>query len=120
MMDALGFTRELKRMCTFYYDTEKGYCSDNCPARNLDCMSLDQPEEDIERIVEVVKLWSQENPRKTRQDLVLEQWPNAQVDNQGILFIYPCELDKTMHKKDEPCCKGCEECRAEFWGQGVN
>lgn len=119
-MDALGFTRELKRMCTFYYDTEKGYCSDNCPARNLDCMSLYQPEEDIERIVEVVKLWSQENPQKTRQDLVLEQWPNAQVDNQGILFIYPCELDKTMRRKDAPCCKGCEECRAEFWGQGVN
>lgn len=42
-MDALGFVRELKRMCRSYYDAEKGYCSDDCPAQNFDCMSLDQP-----------------------------------------------------------------------------
>ncbi len=118
-MDALGFTRELKRMCKFYYDAEKGYCSDNCPARNLDCMSLDQPEEDIERIIEVVKSWSQANPRKTRQDLILEQWPNAQTEF-GVLKICPrVVMGLNGWRKDG--CGGvlCVTCRRDFWSHEV-
>lgn len=60
-----------------------------------------------------------ENSSKTRVNVFLELYPNAQVDNQGIPFIYPCDLDKTMRRKDGPCYKGCEECRAEFWMQKV-
>lgn len=60
------------------------------------------------------------NIRRMRLSAFIEQWPNAQVDNQGILFIYPCEVDKTMCRKDGPCYKGCEECRAEFWTQEVD
>ena len=60
------------------------------------------------------------NIRRTRLSAFIEQWHNAQVDNQGIPFIYPCEVDKTMRRKDGPCYKGCEECRAEFWTQEVD
>ena len=60
-----------------------------------------------------------ENYQKIRMRAFLELYPNAQVDNQGIPFIYPCELDKTMRRKDDLCYVGCEECRAEFWRQKV-
>lgn len=54
------------------------------------------------------------NIRRTRLSAFIEQWSNAQVDNQGILFIYPCEVAETMRRKDGPCYRGCEEFRAEF------
>lgn len=60
------------------------------------------------------------NPHRTRLSAFIEQWPNAQVYNQGILFIYPYEVDKTMRRKDGPFYKGCEECRAEFWTKEVD
>ena len=66
-----------------------------------------------------IGLAKDENSTKTRLNVFLELYPNAQVDNQGIPFIYPCELDKTMRRKDGPCYIGCEECRAEFWTQEV-
>nr|DAK99525.1 MAG TPA: hypothetical protein [Caudoviricetes sp.] len=36
------------------------------------------------------------NLRRTRLSAFIEQWPNAQVDNQGILFIYPC-MEVNIH-----------------------
>lgn len=41
------------------------------------------------------KNWSAANPRKTRQDIFLKQWPNAPRDYDNILMINPCDLDLT-------------------------
>nr|DAG74401.1 MAG TPA: Sphingolipid Delta4-desaturase (DES) [Caudoviricetes sp.] len=116
-MDVLVFVRELKRMRKFYYDPEKGYCSDDCPAKNLDCMSLDQPEEDLERIVGVVEAWSATHPHKTRQRAFLKQYPNAKCVD-GIVAICPKMIDASLS------CPGradidCPNCRREFWMQEV-
>lgn len=118
-MDAVKFFKELRRICKFYRDEEQGYCSDNCPAHNLCCFSLDKLDDEAEELIASVEAWSNAPSSKTHQDVFMERWPNAQVDNQGILFIYPCDVDKTMRRKDGPCYKGCEECRAEFWAQEV-
>lgn len=118
-MDALGFVRELKRMCRSYYDAEKGYCSDDCPAQDFDCMSLDQPQEDIERIVKVVEKWSQENNRKTRQSVFLEQWSNAKVFVDGVLDFCPLELDECYPCQSTDIKMRCQSCRREFWMQEV-
>lgn len=116
-MDALEFIKELKRMCRSYYDPEKGYCADDCPAKNLDCMSLDQPQEDIERIVGVVEAWSAAHPRKTRQRAFLKQYPYAKCVD-GIVAICPKMIDASLS------CPGradidCPNCRREFWMQEV-
>lgn len=118
-MDALGFVRELKRMCRPYYDAEKGYCSDDCPAQNFDCMSLDQPQEDIERIVKVVEKWSKENQRKTRQDLVLEQWPNAEICSDNLFSACPKVFDTNFVCHFDFEHNTCNDCRREFWSQEV-
>lgn len=118
-MDALGFVRELKRMCRSYYDAEKGYCSDACPAQNFDCMSLDQPQEDIECIVKVVEKWSQENNRKTRQDLVLEQWPNAEICSDNVFSACPKVFDTNFVCHFDFEYNTCNDCRREFWSQEV-
>lgn len=70
-------------------------------------------------MVRLVEEWSAEHPRKTRQDLFLEQWPNAEIDCQGVIAIDPCDIDNTMRGKSGNCYyDDCDECRLEFWTQG--
>lgn len=122
-MEVKKFTRELKRMCNFYYDEEKGYCSDDCPAQNLDCMSLDQPESDIERVVEVVEAWSAAHSRKTRLDVFLEQHPEATLNALGVIPICPLKLIKN-HENSRRMCETpgntCDDCMQKFWSEEVD
>lgn len=117
-MDALEFIRERKRMCKFYYDEEKGYCPDKCPAHYLDCVSLDQPEENIKCIIGVVEAWSAFHPIKTRQSAFLEQHPKAKVDNQNVLCVCPAYIYSDMACSNTVGVS-CFDCRREFWLEEV-
>lgn len=115
-MDTMEFIKERKRMCKSFGNT----CT-KCPAKdkgNTCKFSATSGYEAAEQI-KLLEEWSSEHPCKTRLSVFKEQWPNANIDNQGIPFIYPCDVDKTIRRKDGPCYKGCEECRAEFWTQEV-
>lgn len=122
-MDALEFIRELKRMCKFYYDEEKGYCPNKCPAHCLDCMSLDQPEEDIERTVRVVEAWSAEHPHKTRQSVFLRQYPDTELDRFGVIQLCPASIFATYRDSNGECKTVeimCMDCRRGFWLKEVD
>lgn len=76
--------------------------------------------------VKVVEEWSAAHPRKTRQSVFLEQYPEARIDKTtGVLTICPAELTKEcMDDRGacgaysiEPCV--CEPCRREFWMREV-
>ena len=76
-MDAVEFIKERNRMCKSFGDG----CW-KCPAyKNSGCIAAFWEEE----IVPIVEKWSKENPRKTRQDVFLEQYPEAGTDTKGIL-----------------------------------
>ena len=64
-----------------------------------------------------MKEWAAAHPRKTRQSVFLEQWPEATLDKDGYLALDPCRLYKNMRKE----CAGklCADCYREFWGQEV-
>lgn len=103
-MDAVKFIEEHRRM---YKVTGK----------HLPTLAEGIPAEDV---VKEVEEWSAAHPRKTRQSVFLEQYPNAESDYQGIPIIDPCDVDKTMHGKDGDCYNGnCDDCRAKFWAQEV-
>lgn len=111
-MDALEFLKERKRMCNSY----KG--CDGCPLAESHCViSHVTSDEDCERIIVTVEQWSKEHPRKTRQSVFLEQWPNVAVSEDGVIKIRPCNLDVNARKG----CLGvtCDYCRREFWMQEV-
>ena len=111
-MDALEFLKERKRMCNSY----SGCC--DCPLRRIHCViNHATSDEDHERIVTAVEQWSKEHPRKTRQSVFLEQWPNVAVSEDGVIKIRPCNLDVNVKKG----CLGvnCDYCRHEFWMQEV-
>nr|DAH49294.1 MAG TPA: hypothetical protein [Caudoviricetes sp.] len=115
-MDALEFLRERKRMCKSF-----NRCSDGCPAWNGSCKleTGTDLECEADKQVEIVNKWAATHPRKTRQSVFLEQWPEAKrADN--ILAVCPKVLDMSL-----PCWiynnanVACEDCRREFWMQEV-
>lgn len=110
-MDALEFLMEHKRMCNAY----NGCC--DCPLVNHCSISSSASDDDNKKTVDVVEHWSKEHPRKTRQSVFLEQWPNVAVSEDGVIKIKPCNLDVNVKKE----CLGvtCDYCRREFWMQEV-
>lgn len=73
------------------------------------------PNEERERIITAVEQWSKEHPRKTRQSMFLEQFPEASISADGVLTIDSCKVEKSIK------CNGmdCARCRREFWMQEV-
>ena len=74
---------------------------------------------DIASVVQIVEKWSAEHPRKTRQSVFLEQWPNAIVEYE-VLTICP----KIVLGRENWMRKGCggvlcSDCRREFWLEEV-
>lgn len=79
-------------------------------------------EKSAEEIVREVEEWSAAHPRKTRQSVFLEQWPEAQIDDTDVLCVCPAVISPS-HRKDGGGClnihKKCANCRYEFWSQEV-
>ncbi len=72
-----------------------------------------------EQQINTVTVRAEQNPRKTRQEVFLEQYPNARLDSEGIICICPEEVYgdevKTLCVKS----KLCYDCRHKFWPQEV-
>ena len=116
-MDALEFIRERNRMCKSFGNGE-GCMS--CPfyKEGNRCMAILWKEE----MIPIVEKWSKENPRKTRQDVFLEQYPDTLIDSNGVLQFCPTSIS-AAHRDSNGACKDperlCRECRKEFWSQEV-
>lgn len=104
-MDAVKFIEEHRRM---YKVTGK----------HLPTLAEGIPAEDV---IKEVEEWSAAHPRKTRQSVFLEQWPNAWTYADGVLSICPNKV-ADWHRSTIGACSGskiCEDCRREFWMQEV-
>ncbi len=105
-MDAVKFLQERSRMY------ESGAAT---PSIGL--------EDDYDPVsaVEVVEKWSAAHPRKTRQSVFLEQYPNARIDSQAVIYVCPADAygDKVCPKNGENVRMLCRDCRREFWTQKV-
>ena len=72
--------------------------------------------------VEVVEKWSAAHPRKTRQSVFLEQYPEARIGDDGVLQIHPCSISASHRNARGNCVtmgRKCPDCRREFWMQEV-
>ena len=110
-MDAVEFLNEDTRMCHSYKSCV------GCPVEQIDdCCILSV---DLKRMINIVEQWTKEHPIKTRQSEFLNQWPDAEIGDDGFPSVAPCQLYKDIEEKDENgvCCKncGCAECRRDFW-----
>lgn len=111
-MDAVEFLVERKRLC----DSYRGCVG--CPFGAAECVVRDMTSEHTcKRIVTAVEQWSKEHPRKTRQSVFLEQWPEAKIDVNGAVSLCPMYIS-AAHRDDGECDfprKMCRDCRREFW-----
>lgn len=107
-MNAVKFVEEVRRM--------------RSADRNYKIFNYNDRPEDV---VKEVEEWSAAHPRKTRQSVFLEQWPEARVESDGISSICPAVLSKAYRMYSGEKCpntitpKICADCRREFWEQEV-
>lgn len=119
-MDAVKFLEEGNRMCQSYS------CCKDCPANapgDFDNCCIDTKQSfDATDAVAIVEKWSAAHPRKMKQDVFLEQYPEAVVDKHGVLSVCPLCIS-AAHRDDNGSCKEpkkkCGDCRREFWIQEV-
>jgi hypothetical protein len=105
-MDAVKFIEEHRRM---YKVTGKHFPT----------LAEGIPAEDV---VKEVEEWSAAHPRKTRQSVFLEQYPEALVLDGGTLSVCPVLFSSEYRNAYGGCASpygSCAECRREFWMQEV-
>ena len=109
-MDAVEYVKQRRRMCDYYVN-----CGD-CPACDYEwCSSLNG----IPKMVHIVEQWAKKHPVKTRQSEFLKQWSDAEISDDGLPAIAPCQLNVLfIHGKAQKDCEDrgvCNKCRRDFW-----
>lgn len=102
-MDAVKFIEEHRRM---YKVTGK----------HLPTLAGGIPAEDV---VKEVEEWAAAHPRKTRKSVFLERYPQADIDNTGLLILCPKRISADIRVTADCLRQGCSDCRREFWMQEV-
>lgn len=102
-MDAVKFIEEHRRM---YKVTGK----------HLPTLAEGIPAEDV---VKEVEEWAAAHPRKTRKSVFLERYPQADIDNTGLLILCPKRISADIRVTADCLRQGCSDCRREFWMQEV-
>ena len=115
-MDTVKFIEERNRMCKSFDAGCKGCPAFNVCEHELSCAVGQLSTLDATTQIAIVEAWSAAHPRKTRQDVFLEQWPEAMRDREDMLSVCPQYLDRKLKcRRDD----GCGDCRREFWMQEV-
>ena len=120
-MDAVEFLKEAKRYCEWCKNTTQDGKKRLCDACyfeklnnifNLHSMAYC-------KFVEIVEQWAKEHPVKTRQSEFLKQWPDAEIGDDGLLSIAPCQLNvELLQCESQDDCEergACGKCRCDFW-----
>lgn len=116
-MDAVEFIKTRARMCREY---------DGCAECPLDffceCEEEHQEQDSGDRAIKAVRAveqWAKEHPVKTRQSEFLKQWPDAEIGDDGLPNVAPCQLCLGLiHSEFPEDCESrglCIECRRDFW-----
>lgn len=118
-MDAVKFIQERNRMCKSFGDECAG-----CPANDTiyRCKFSITVGDEAAKQVELLEEWSAAHPRKTRQSVFLEQYPEARIGDDGVLHVGPCSISASHRNVSGSCAtmrRECKDCRREFWMQEV-
>ena len=118
-MDAVKFIEERNRMCKSFDAGCNGCPAFNACEDDLCCAVGQESTLDATAQIAIIEEWSAAHPRKTRQDVFLEQWPNAKVFVDGVLDFCPQKLDSHYPCQSTDIEMRCQSCRRKFWMQEV-
>lgn len=84
----------------------------SCPLKSLHCGIRYTGSEEFTKINEIILNWCKEHPVKTRQSEFLKMFPNAGIDENGVVTICPICVDTNFN-----CVSSisCPKCREEYW-----
>ena len=100
-----NYMDEKQRMCNSYKD-----CYSGCPAVNI-CYSEKNRDKDM---IKIVQEWSDLNPQRTYLTDLLEKYPNAATDSDGIPYeICPHTLGLSEFDECDIDGSNCSKC----WNQ---
>ena len=119
-MDAVKFLQERARMCNSFSPDCEGCRVDEAKPVMSECYQW--MFENPERAAKIVEEWAAAHPRKTRQSVFLEQWPEARIYANGALSICPNAVCAWRCGKDGERVEEtgtCDDCCREFWTQEV-
>ena len=106
-MDGIKCLESFNKMCDSYESCED--CELNAIRTSFtSCRELltDNPKE----IVPIIERWSKGLPKKTRQDELLEHYPNAL---KGIKVISVCP--RNLGLIDRCPSSNCDKCQEDYW-----
>lgn len=121
-MDAVKFIKERNRMCKSFDCGCKGCPAFNACEDDLCCAVGQDSTLDATAQIVMVEEWSAAHPRKTRQSVFLEHWPEAAIDSYGVLNMCPTPISKSHRNIYGKCAHAgvnCDKCRREFWMKEV-
>lgn len=111
-MDAIEFLEERKRMCEMHCKcTECSALLDN----NQCIFSTPAGIAPVEQ-VKFLEEWSAAHPLVNRQMSFLSHYPNADIDDDGVLKVCPKVVEGKNYVKPETCGSvPCSVCRLAYW-----
>lgn len=123
-MNTVKFIEERNRMCRSFNTGCK-----ECPAFTTCeddigsfCAVGQESMVDAKIQIAIVEKWCNAHPHKTRQDMFLEQWPDAKIEDNGVLSLCPIIISSTYRNQYGGCktpYASCGDCCREFWMQEV-
>lgn len=121
-MDTVKFIEERDRMCRSFEGCEECPDFDIAANKNGFCALGRESTMDAADQIAIVEGWSLVHPHKTRQDLFLEQYPEARMGDDGVLHVDPCSISASHRNAHGSCttmARECKDCRREFWMREV-
>lgn len=115
-MDAKTFLEEARRLCKAQHDCE------DCPAYDGEICHLcyvPTGANNLVQMIETVKKWNEEHPKKTRLMDFLEKYPNAPLSGNGIPNLAPWNVGYCGDTTCYACGKAKGKPFAWCWGQEV-
>lgn len=108
-MDAVKFLKVKNRMC-------KGNDCFVCPLGNEEggCQVGSRVNQRVteEQLVEIVEKLKAEHPIKTRQSMIIKEFPNIEMIG-DVIDLRPCDMDTEINCPAE--INGCTECKKRYW-----
>lgn len=113
-MDAIEFIKERQRLCQTYV------CCSKCPAGNCNdrCIFNTASGYGAAEQIRLLEEWSAAHPLRTRQNEFLKQYPEAALDENGVISICPNGLSLAYRNSSGGCNNldsTCVDCRRGFW-----
>lgn len=116
-MDAVEYLKEKNRICRKYgefpgdcFECPIGNDSGGCQAGVFENQKVTE-----EILVQIVERWAAEHPKKTRQSEFLKMFPRVRTDDDGVIYMDPCDVD-TSYENENRCDNiPCRDCKKEYW-----